>query len=76
MPGRVTKLLVEVGQMVQAGAPLVVLEAMKMEQVVTATREGIVESLHVDVGQSVPLGAELLRWRTSAAPQDGEKTRK
>jgi len=53
MPGKVVKVLVEAGQEVAAGAPLVVLEAMKMEHTVRAPEPGIVRALHVAVGDQV-----------------------
>jgi len=45
MPGKVVKLLVAIGEQVAAGAPLVVLEAMKMEHTVRATEAGTVREL-------------------------------
>jgi propionyl-CoA carboxylase alpha chain len=53
MPGKVVKVLVDAGQEVAAGAPLVVLEAMKMEHTVRATSPGIVRAIHVAVGEQV-----------------------
>ncbi len=53
MPGKVVKVLVEVGQQVAGGAPLVVLEAMKMEHTVRAAEAGTVRELHVIVGDQV-----------------------
>ncbi|HEY1558388.1 MAG TPA: biotin carboxylase N-terminal domain-containing protein [Kofleriaceae bacterium] len=53
MPGKVVKVLVAEGQEVAAGAPLVVLEAMKMEHTVRAADAGIVRALHVAVGDQV-----------------------
>jgi acetyl-CoA carboxylase biotin carboxylase subunit len=53
MPGKVVKVLVTVGQEVAAGAPLVVLEAMKMEHTVRAAAAGTVRELHVAVGDQV-----------------------
>jgi propionyl-CoA carboxylase alpha chain len=53
MPGRIVKILVEVGQDVAAGAPLVVLEAMKMEHTVRAAAAGRVQAIHASVGQQV-----------------------
>ncbi len=53
MPGKVVKVLVEVGAAVAAGAPLVVLEAMKMEHTVRAASDGTVRELHVVVGDQV-----------------------
>ena len=53
MPGRIVKILVEVGQEVVAGAALVVLEAMKMEHTVRAAAAGRVQAIHASVGQQV-----------------------
>ncbi len=61
MPGKVVKICVEVGQSVEAGAELVVLEAMKMEQAVRAPNDGIVAELLVESGEQVDGGAVLLR---------------
>src|SRR6185369_7401497 len=53
MPGKVVKVLVTEGQAVAANAPLVVLEAMKMEHTVRASAAGIVRAVHVVVGDQV-----------------------
>jgi acetyl/propionyl-CoA carboxylase alpha subunit len=53
MPGRIVKILVEVGQEVSPGTPLVVLEAMKMEHTVRAAAAGRVQAIHASVGQQV-----------------------
>ncbi len=53
MPGKVVKVLVGVDEVVEAGAPLVVLEAMKMEHTVRAGDAGTVRELHVAVGDQV-----------------------
>jgi biotin carboxyl carrier protein len=53
MPGKVVKILAAAGQEVAAGAPLVVLEAMKMEHTVRAPDAGTVRALHVSVGDQV-----------------------
>jgi 3-methylcrotonyl-CoA carboxylase alpha subunit len=53
MPGKVVKVLVVVGQEVAANAPLVVLEAMKMEHTVRAAAAGTVRAVHVAVGDQV-----------------------
>jgi pyruvate carboxylase len=49
MPGRVIGLHVKEGQTVQAGEPLLTLEAMKMETIVRAPLAGVVRELCVDV---------------------------
>ena len=60
MPGQVTKLFVEVGQTVEKGTPLIVIEAMKMEHTITAPKKGTVTKLPFAVGDLVPDAAELL----------------
>ena len=60
MPGRVVKLLVEVGDQVQAGTPVVVVEAMKMENELCADHAGVVTKVVATVGQNVEGGAALV----------------
>ncbi|MEE4350809.1 MAG: acetyl/propionyl/methylcrotonyl-CoA carboxylase subunit alpha [Pacificimonas sp.] len=60
MPGRVLSLLVKNGNAVEAGAPLLVLEAMKMENRLTAQRAGTVTGLSVSEGDQVSEGQLLL----------------
>ena len=62
MPGRVLAVLVKAGDEVAKGAPLVVLEAMKMEQTVTAPSAGTVDRVLCEVGEQVREGAELLTF--------------
>ncbi|MBB4658248.1 acetyl-CoA carboxylase biotin carboxylase subunit [Parvularcula dongshanensis] len=60
MPATVTAVLVEVGQQVEAGTPLLTIEAMKMEHVVKAPADGrIVETPYLP-GDTVAEGAKLL----------------
>jgi 3-methylcrotonyl-CoA carboxylase alpha subunit len=63
MPGTVVKVLVEEGQEVEEGQLLLVLEAMKMEQSVSAPHAGVVHSLPFDEGSLVPGGAVLAEVR-------------
>ena len=56
MPGKVLAVRVAVGQAVAAGDPLVVLEAMKMETIVTAEAAGRVAQVHVTDGAMVEPG--------------------
>jgi biotin carboxyl carrier protein len=65
MPGKVLKILVEVGQRVSAGDPLIILEAMKMEHTMRAVVDGVVESILVGDGEVVGPG-QLLVQITSA----------
>ena len=60
MPGKVLDVLVQVGQEVEAGAPLVLLEAMKMELRVTAPNAGVVRSVSVSAGEIVDQGQALV----------------
>lgn len=60
MPGQVLKVLVTVGQQVAAGAALVVLEAMKMEQTLRASTDGVVEAVLVKPGDVVAPGDTLV----------------
>ncbi|MEW5864707.1 MAG: acetyl/propionyl/methylcrotonyl-CoA carboxylase subunit alpha [Pseudomonadota bacterium] len=61
MPGRVIQVLVETGQVVDKGAPLLILEAMKMEHTISAPHGGRVAAIHYRAGEQVAEGAELLR---------------
>lgn len=60
IPGRIQAVRVAVGEEVEAGQPLLVLEAMKMENEIRAPRRGHVKEIHVVPGQSVALGDLLL----------------
>jgi len=62
MPGRVLAVLVKAGDEVARGAPLVVLEAMKMEQTITAPSAGKIDRVLCEVGEQVREGAELLAF--------------
>ena len=58
--GLVIRVNVAEGQAVEAGQPLMVLEAMKMETQVTALCEGIVQTIHVAPGNSVKVNQMLV----------------
>jgi len=62
MQSTVVKIAVEVGQEVNQGDLVVVLEAMKMEQPLTAHKAGIVKSIGVAVGETVPAGTMLIEF--------------
>jgi 3-methylcrotonyl-CoA carboxylase alpha subunit len=66
MPGRVLAVPVKAGERVERGAPLVVLEAMKMEHTLRAPGAGRVASLRCVVGDQVSEGAELVEWEPEA----------
>jgi acetyl/propionyl-CoA carboxylase alpha subunit len=65
MPGKVIEVRVEPGDRVASRQPLVVLEAMKMEQVVTAPYDAGVRSIDVGVGDQVTSGAVLVTLEES-----------
>lgn len=60
LPGQIVRLFVNQGEKVRAGQPLLVLEAMKMENEITAPRDGIVRALSVKQDQLVAKGELLL----------------
>jgi 3-methylcrotonyl-CoA carboxylase alpha subunit len=62
MPGKVLRVQVKLGQRVAQHAPLLVIEAMKMEHTITAPFEGIVEAIHYEQGEQVAEGIELLTF--------------
>jgi len=60
MPGLIIGVSVEEGQKVEAGTPLIVLEAMKMENIIRAQGEGIVKKINVQTGNSVEKNQVLI----------------
>lgn len=60
MPGVVVEILVAPGEEVEAGAPLLILEAMKMQNEIDAPSGGVVKSVHVTAGQAVSSGERLV----------------
>lgn len=61
MPGVIRKVLVEPGQTVEAGQPILILEAMKMENEVESPIAGTVASIEISPGDTVATGALLAR---------------
>ncbi|HEX7757887.1 MAG TPA: acetyl-CoA carboxylase biotin carboxylase subunit [Caulobacteraceae bacterium] len=61
MPGKIVTLAAQVGASVARGAPLVTLEAMKMEHALTAPFDGTVAEVAVKVGDQVSEGVTLIR---------------
>jgi len=61
MPGKVVRVLVAVGDAVEAGQGLLVVEAMKMQNEIRSPKSGKVERLLVKEGQAVNAG-EVLAW--------------
>ncbi|XVO85412.1 acetyl/propionyl/methylcrotonyl-CoA carboxylase subunit alpha [Pseudomonas palleroniana] len=65
MNGSIVRVLVEVGQSVEAGAQLVVLEAMKMEHSIRAPQAGVVKALFCQEGEMVAEGSALVELETA-----------
>lgn len=59
MPGKIVSVKASVGQAVKKGEVILVLEAMKMENEIVSTQDGVVASINVTTGQSVEAGALL-----------------
>ena len=64
MPGLVLSVHVKAGDKVEAGSPLLILEAMKMENVIQAPANAMVEKVHVVPSESVSKGALLVSLST------------
>ena len=62
MPGKVIALLAEPGVRLEKGAPLMILEAMKMEHTIAAPAAGVLKRFHFLVGDQVSDGAELVDY--------------
>ena len=65
MPGKVIVLLAAAGQQVDKGAPLLILEAMKMEHTITAPKNGRVKAFRYAAGDQVADGAELVDFEVT-----------
>jgi biotin carboxyl carrier protein len=62
MPGLVRDIMVKPGQNVMIGDPILILEAMKMENIIKSPGDGIVESIPVEMGTSVEKGQVLVNF--------------
>ncbi len=68
MPGVAVLIQVEAGQKVVRGDALLVMESMKLETTIAAPREGIVQTVHVALGQPFERDAPLVTLETEEAP--------
>jgi biotin carboxyl carrier protein len=64
LPGLILKVLVKPGDAVKAGDPLIIMEAMKMQNTISATIDGTVERVMVKEGESILEGNELITIRS------------
>jgi len=62
MQSTVVKLTVSAGDKVVEGAQILVLEAMKMEQSIASPRDGVIKTVKVSVGETVPSGTVLVEF--------------
>ena len=60
MPGKVVSVFVEEGQKVRIGDSLVIIDAMKMENLLCAENNGIVEKIHISPGDSLSVEQTIL----------------
>lgn len=60
MPGTILKVLVNVGDTVSENQPLLILEAMKMENEIVCKKNGVVKGIHVNQSQVVNAGDALI----------------
>ncbi|QRX84311.1 acetyl/propionyl/methylcrotonyl-CoA carboxylase subunit alpha [Glaciimonas sp. PAMC28666] len=65
MPGKIVAVLVAPGDQVKKGAPLLIMEAMKMEHTIAAPTDGLVEELLYAVGDQVAEAAQLLAFKAN-----------
>ena len=62
MPGLLVKVAVAAGQKVKAGEELCVLEAMKMENVLKAERDGVIGKIHAQAGDSLTVDQIIVEF--------------
>ncbi|HYB51786.1 MAG TPA: biotin carboxylase N-terminal domain-containing protein [Burkholderiaceae bacterium] len=72
MPGKIIALLVGAGARVERGAPLLILEAMKMEHTVRAPEAGLLRAFRVQVADQVTMGTQLMDF-VPEAPADSQE---
>jgi biotin carboxyl carrier protein len=60
IPGMIVKIMVQEGAEITANQPVIILEAMKMENELRAQRDGVVKEILINAGESVEQGAELI----------------
>ena len=60
MPGKILKILVAEGASITAGTPLIIMEAMKMEHTIKASKDGVIAKIHFKEDSLVNAGVELV----------------
>lgn len=64
MPGKVIEIFVKPGQKIEAGKPLMIMEAMKMENELRAPHDVVIKEVCVNQGESVEAGAILIKFES------------
>ncbi|MFT4832159.1 MAG: biotin carboxyl carrier protein [Psychroserpens sp.] len=62
MPGLILDIHVAPGQLVKEGEPLLILEAMKMENIITSPREGVIKAVPIIKGTAIEKGQLLIEF--------------
>ncbi len=70
MPGKVLSVLIKEGETVKAGQDLLILEAMKMENVIKSAQEGVVDKVHVSDNDTVDKNQTLVETSAIEANTD------
>jgi len=70
MPGKVLKLLVQPGEVVEEGQPILILEAMKMQNEYCASMAATVSQVHVEEGVNVEINSPMITLAPLEAPRD------
>jgi biotin carboxyl carrier protein len=63
LPGTIKSIAVQPGQEVAAGDELLVIEAMKMDNVIRASKTGVIDTVYVGAGRQVAHGELMLEYR-------------
>ena len=63
MPGLLVRLSVKVGDIVKEGDELAVVEAMKMENILRSTRDGVISEIHFSSGDSLEADEVILEFK-------------
>ena len=75
MPGLILEINVSVGQEVKENDPLLILEAMKMENCFLSPRDGVIKSIAVEKGNAVDKGQLLIEFEQIFQPQSRKATK-
>ncbi len=63
MPGKIVKIFVKPGDVIKAGEPLLIMEAMKMENEMKASEDVVIDKIHVEEGINIESGSLLISFK-------------